>query len=246
MALVFLHSVNHFLAGFPDAGTGTLPFIGECDPFISGHQRRVADLSVRIGRRLGLSDDRIYSLHLGASIHDLGKVNLPYELLVEPGPLQRAQFELIKEHVKLGYEIIKDVGFPWPVGEIVMQHHERLDGSGYPRGLTTKEIILEARIVAVADVVEAMSSWRPYRQVTPGIACALAEIESQSGRLYEPTAVDACVHVFRNEGYRFPESTWPGAVSRVTVARVLDPPDVPRKEGFGLGTSREIRETFRR
>lgn len=177
--------------------------VDQRDPYTSGHQRRVADLCLAIGRRLGLSDDRSHGLHLGASIHDLGKIGIPLELLAKPGRLSPAQFELIKEHVDLGYAIIKDIRFPWPIGDIILQHHERLDGSGYPRALTADAIILESRIVAVADVVEAMSSHRPYR-IAPGINLALAEIEANRGRLYDAPVVDACLHLFRNEGYKFP------------------------------------------
>lgn len=177
--------------------------VDQRDPYTSGHQRRVADLCIGIGRLLGLSEDRIHGLHLGASIHDLGKIGIPLELLAKPGRLSRAQFEIIKEHVDLGYAIIKDIQFPWPIGDIILQHHERLDGSGYPRGLTAEAIILESRIAAVADVVEAMSSHRPYR-VAPGIVLALAEIEANRGRLYDAAVVDACLRLFRNEGYKFP------------------------------------------
>lgn len=177
--------------------------VDQRDPYTSGHQRRVADLCIGIGRLLNLSEDRIHGLHLGASIHDLGKIGIPLELLAKPGRLSRAQFEIIKEHVDLGYAIIKDIRFPWPIGDIILQHHERLDGSGYPRGLTADAIILESRIVAVADVVEAMSSHRPYR-VAPGIVLALEEIEANRGRLYDAAVVDACLRLFRQENYKFP------------------------------------------
>lgn len=178
--------------------------VDQRDPFTAGHQRRVADLCTRIGGYLELTEDRIHGLHLGASIHDLGKIAIPLELLAKPGRLSPAQFEIIKEHVELGYQIIKDVRFPWPVGDIILQHHERLDGSGYPRKLTAESIVLEARIVAVADVVEAMSSHRPYR-VAPGIERALEEIEANSGRLYDSSVVEACVYLFREQGYKFPD-----------------------------------------
>jgi HD-GYP domain-containing protein (c-di-GMP phosphodiesterase class II) len=125
-------------------------------------------------------------------------------LLTKPGRLSKAQFDLIKEHVQLGYEFIKDVRFPWPIGEIILQHHERLDGSGYPQGLKGDDIGLESRIVAVADVVEAMGSHRPYR-VALGIDLALDEIQSQSGKLYDAAAVKACLQLFREEGYKFPD-----------------------------------------
>lgn len=178
--------------------------VDQRDPYTAGHQRRVADLSRRIGEKLGLSEDQIHGLHLGASIHDLGKIGIPAELLAKPGRLSKTELELIKEHVQLGYELIKDVRFPWPISDIVLQHHERLDGSGYPQGLKADAIRLESKIVAVADVVEAMGSHRPYRAAL-GIQIALDEIEAQCGRLFDTAAVEACLELFREEGYKFPD-----------------------------------------
>ena len=174
------------------------------DPYTAGHQRRVADLCVRIAVQLGMTDDRIHGLRLAASIHDLGKIGIPSEILSWPGQLTPSQFNLLKEHVQFGYDIIKDVKFPWPIATIILQHHERLDGSGYPYAITAEQILMESRILAVADVVEAMSSHRPYRP-SRGIDTALEEIQGNSNVRYDATVVDACVHLFRNEGYVFPE-----------------------------------------
>jgi HD-GYP domain-containing protein (c-di-GMP phosphodiesterase class II) len=173
------------------------------DPYTAGHQRRVADLCLAIGRKLGLSSERTQGLRLAASIHDLGKIGIPAEILAKPGDLTENQYNLLKEHVQLGYEIVKNVQFPWPIAQMILQHHERLDGSGYPQGLKADEIFLEARILAVADVVEAMSSHRPYR-TSRGINAALDQVLSGSGTLYDREAVEACVNLIRREGYQFP------------------------------------------
>jgi PAS domain S-box-containing protein len=177
--------------------------VDQRDPYTAGHQRRVADLCVAIAGKLGLSSQRTQGLRLAAGIHDLGKIGIPAEILAKPGRLTENQFNLIKEHAQLGYEIVKSVQFPWPIAQMILQHHERLDGSGYPRGLKADEIFLESRILAVADVVEAMSSHRPYRP-SRGIKVALDEVLSKSGALYDPEAVEACVNLFRREGYQFP------------------------------------------
>jgi PAS domain S-box-containing protein len=173
------------------------------DPYTAGHQRRVADLCMRIAQKLGLPEDRTHGLHLAASIHDLGKIGIPAEILSKPGLLTPTQFNLLKEHAQLGYEILKDVAFPWPIADMIMQHHERLDGSGYPLGLKGDAISLEARILAVADVAEAMSSHRPYR-AAQGVDVALDEILAQRGTLYDSEVTVACVRVFREDGYEFP------------------------------------------
>jgi PAS domain S-box-containing protein len=173
------------------------------DPYTAGHQRRVAELSVAIGREMNLSPDSLEGLRLGATIHDIGKVSVPAEILNRPGKLAELEFALIKTHPQVGYDIVKDVQFPWPVAEMVLQHHERLDGSGYPRKLVAAQIILEARILAVADVVEAMSSHRPYRAGL-GTDIALAEIERGRETLYDPAVADACLRLFREHGYAIP------------------------------------------
>ncbi|HVN94169.1 MAG TPA: PAS domain S-box protein [Terracidiphilus sp.] len=173
------------------------------DPYTAGHQIRVADLSVHIARKLGLTEERVHGLRLAASIHDLGKVGIPVEILTKPGRLSPLQLDLVKEHVEIGYEIIKDVRFPWPIADIVRQHHERLNGSGYPLGLSGDAILLESRILAVADVVEAMATHRPYRP-SRGIDAALEEVDKGRGTLYDSDAVDACIRVFHDEGYQLP------------------------------------------
>ena len=173
------------------------------DPYTAGHERRVAHLCMRIARKLRLSQDRAHGLHLAASIHDLGKIGIPAEILCKPGRLTPTQFNLLKEHAQLGYDILKKVAFPWPIADMILQHHEHLDGSGYPHGLKGEAISLEARILAVADVVEAMSSHRPYR-AAKGIDVALDEILAQRGTHYDAQVADACVSVFREDGYTFP------------------------------------------
>jgi PAS domain S-box-containing protein len=173
------------------------------DPYTAGHQRRVADLCVHIAEAMGLSADRTHGLQLAANIHDLGKIGTPTELLTKPGRLSKAEFSLIKDHAEMGYEIIKKVHFPWPIADMVRQHHERLDGSGYPLGLKAEATLLESRILAVADVVEAMSSQRPYRP-SLGIDAALDNILAGRGTQFEPEVVDACVSLFRVEGYHLP------------------------------------------
>jgi len=170
------------------------------DPYTAGHQRRVANLSVAIAMELGLSEDRITGLRLGATIHDIGKIYVPAEILTRPGQLSPMEFEFIKSHPQVGYDIMKDVKLPWPVAEMILQHHERMDGSGYPRGLKGDAILLEARILTVADVTEAMMSHRPYRPAL-GLEAALAEITQYRGIYYDPAVVDACVHLFRDKGF---------------------------------------------
>ena len=177
--------------------------VDQRDPYTAGHQKRVAGLCALIGEKMGLDADRIQGLRLAATIHDLGKIGIPAEILAKPGRLTPIEFELIKEHAQLGSEIVRNVRFPWPIGEIIRQHHERLDGSGYPRGLRGDDILLEARILAVADVVEAMGSHRPYRAAR-GVDIALAEILENRGGIYDPAVVGACAALFREDGYTFP------------------------------------------
>ncbi len=177
--------------------------VDQRDPYTAGHQRRVADLCVRIGRRLGLDRERTHGLRLAASIHDLGKIGVPAEILTKPGRLTPTQYSLIQEHVQMGYDILKNVRFLWPIAEMIRQHHERMDGSGYPQGLIGDAILLESRILAVADVVEAMASHRPYRP-SKGTAEALAEITRGRATLFDADVVNACIGVFHDEGYGFP------------------------------------------
>jgi len=172
------------------------------DPYTAGHQARVADLSRDIATEMGLSQEKSESIHMAASIHDIGKLSIPAEILSSPAKLTENEFALIKEHSWRGYEILKDVESPWPLAEIVYQHHERMDGSGYPRNLKGDDILMEARIIAVADVVEAMASHRPYRAAI-GLDVALDEIEKNRGILYDDTVADACLSLFREKGFQF-------------------------------------------
>lgn len=170
------------------------------DPYTSGHERRVGELAAAISAEMGLDHNAQIGMRVAGNLHDVGKIAVPVEILSKPGKLTELEYDLIKTHAEQGYQVLKDVEFPWPVAEVARQHHERMDGSGYPRGLKGGEILLEARILAVADVVEAMSSHRPYR---PGIgmSAALNEIESGSGTHYDPKAVAACLRLFREKGY---------------------------------------------
>ena len=170
------------------------------DPYTAGHQRRVGNLAAAIGRELGLSKDSVEGLRVTGYLHDIGKITLPAEILAKPGKINELEFEIIKTHTAQGFAILKDLKLPWPVAQVAYQHHERLDGSGYPNGLVDKQILPEACILMVADVVEAMSSHRPYC-TSQGINAALDEVEANSGKLYEPDSVAACLQLFRDEGY---------------------------------------------
>lgn len=172
------------------------------DPYTAGHQARVADLAAAIAARIGLPDERAHAIHLAGVVHDLGKIQIPAEILSKPGRLLDIEFSLIKTHPQAGYDILKDIDFPWPIAQMVLQHHERLDGSGYPQGLKGEAIMLEARILCVADVVEAISAHRPYR---PGMGTevALEEITRNSGILYDQQVVEACLALFHEQDYRF-------------------------------------------
>lgn len=172
------------------------------DPYTAGHQRRVAELAVAIAREMKLSDEMIEGIHLASVVHDVGKIRVPAEILSKPGRLTELEFGLIKEHAQNGFEILKTIEFPWSIAQIVLQHHERMNGSGYPRGLSGEQILLESRIVTVADVVESMISHRPYRAGL-GLEAALAEIENNKGSLFDAAVVDACVRVFREQDFHF-------------------------------------------
>ncbi len=174
------------------------------DPYTAGHQRRVAELAVAIAKEMGLPEEKIRGIHLAASIHDLGKINVPAEILAKPGHLSDIEIMLIKTHPQAGNDILKDVYFPWPIADMINQHHEKLDGSGYPHGLKGDQILLESRILTVADVVEAMASHRPYRP-TLGIEVALEEIERGRGSAYDPAVVDACLKLFRDGRFTYRE-----------------------------------------
>ena len=172
------------------------------DPYTAEHQRRVTQLACAVARELGLPADRVAGLRVMGLLHDMGKISIPAEILSKPGKLSDTEFAIIKSHAQAGYEIVKEIRFPWPVAEVILQHHERLDGSGYPQGLTGPDITLEARILAVADVVEAMSSHRPYRPPL-GLDRALEEISRNRGVLYDPEVVDACIKVCTEDQFTF-------------------------------------------
>lgn len=173
------------------------------DPYTSGHQRRVGEIAAAIGAEMGLDANGQRGLRVAGGVHDVGKITVPAEILGKPGRISEFEFDLIKTHAQQGYEVLKSVDFPWPVAEVAHQHHERVDGSGYPRGLKGSEILLEARVLAVADVVEAMASHRPYRPGL-GIDKALAELERGRGTAYDANVVDACLKLFRVNGYAIP------------------------------------------
>jgi PAS domain S-box-containing protein/putative nucleotidyltransferase with HDIG domain len=176
--------------------------VEEKDRYTAGHQRRTTDLARSIATELGMSRDRIEGLRLAGIVHDIGKLSVPSEILNKPGILSSLELALIKEHAKIGYDLLKKVKSPWPLADIVHQHHERIDGSGYPQMLRGEEILMEAKILAVADVLEAMSSHRPYRPA-PGIDAGLEEIENNKGRMYDADVADACLRLFREKGYQF-------------------------------------------
>ncbi len=172
------------------------------DPYTSGHQKRVTLLAIAISEELGLEKYKIEAIGTAALIHDIGKISIPASILARPGKISPIEYDMIKTHPQLGYEMIKRIEFPWPIANIILQHHERLDGSGYPKGLKGKDIVLEARILAVADVVEAMSSYRPYRP-SLGIDKALKEVKKGKGKLYDPRVVEACIKIIAKKGFKF-------------------------------------------
>lgn len=172
------------------------------DPYTAGHQRRVSDLARGVAVEMALSSHQIDGIRIAGLIHDLGKICVPAEILSKPGQLSEIEHTLIKDHPQVGYEILKEVEFPWPVAQIVLQHHERIDGSGYPAGLCGEDILVEARTLAVADVVEAMASHRPYRP-TLGRDMALKEISQNRGVLYDPDVVDACMKLLLEKDFQF-------------------------------------------
>ena len=172
------------------------------DPYTSGHQTKVSRLARAIAQDMALSSDTVDNIRIAGSIHDIGKIAVPSEILSKPSKLTAIEFSLIKTHPQTGYDILKEAELPYPIAEIVLQHHERLDGSGYSHGLKDGQIILEARIVAVADVLEAMSSHRPYRPAL-GIEAALDEIEKHKGILYDKKVVEVCSQLFKEKEFRF-------------------------------------------
>ncbi len=172
------------------------------DPYTAGHQQRVAKLASAMGVKMGLESEQIEGLRVAGLLHDIGKIYIPAEILSKPAVLSEMEMGIMKTHSEVGYDILKRVSFPWPVADVVLQHHERIDGSGYPGGLGDKDILLDAKIIMVADVVEAMSSHRPYRAAL-GVPKALGEITGQRGRRYSADVVDACMSVFGDDGFSF-------------------------------------------
>jgi HD-GYP domain-containing protein (c-di-GMP phosphodiesterase class II) len=170
------------------------------DPYTAGHQRRMTNLTRTIATEMGLTPEKIEGLRMAGVIHDIGKITMPSEILSKPTKLSGIELSLTREHVRLGYDILKDVESPWPLAEIVLQHHERMNGSGYPRNLKGDEILMEARILAVSDVVESMASRRPYRPAL-GIDAAIEEISKERDILYDPEVVDACLKLFHEKRY---------------------------------------------
>lgn len=180
----------------------TTKLLEKRDIYTAGHERRVGNLAAAIATKMKLPHDKIECVYFAGFLHDIGKLSIPAELLSKPGKLTELEYELIKTHVQHSYDVLREVSFPWPVAEVVYQHHERLDGSGYPRGLTGSEMMIEGKIIAVADVVEAMTSHRPYRP-SLGIVPALEEISSQKGKLYDSEVVDVTIRLFREDNYEF-------------------------------------------
>ena len=172
------------------------------DPYTAGHQRKVSSLAWVIAQEMGLSNDTVDTIRMAGIIHDIGKISVPAEILSKPGILTKIEMSLIKVHSQSGYDILKDAGLPYPIAEIVLQHHERLDGSGYPQGLKDGQILLESRIISVADVVEAIASYRPYRPAL-GIEAALEEIEKNKDILYDAEVAEACLKLFREKNFKF-------------------------------------------
>ena len=199
--------IQHYLAQLETAFMSTVEVattLSEMrDPYTAGHERRVGKIAAAIGAELGFDDRRIEGLRVAGYLHDIGKITIPAEILSKPGKLSQIEFRLIQSHPQSSYDVLKDVQFPWPVAAVALQHHERIDGSGYPQGLKGDAILLEARILAVADVIEAMSSHRPYRPGL-GIDKALAEIERGRGSAYDADVADACLRLFRESGYQLP------------------------------------------
>jgi response regulator RpfG family c-di-GMP phosphodiesterase len=172
------------------------------DPYTAGHQQRVADLACAIAEAMALPDDEIYGLRMASVIHDLGKIMIPSEILSKPGQLNPLEYELIKNHVQAGYDILKQIEFPWPLADIILQHHERMDGSGYPNGLKGDEIMLAARILSVSDVFETIASHRPYRP-SLGLPYALNELRENRGKLYDKQVVDVCLSLVEDGTFEF-------------------------------------------
>ena len=175
------------------------------DPYTAGHQNGVAKLACAIAKELGLNEHSIEGLRIGSLLHDIGKLNIPSEILTKPGGLSDIEYKLMQTHPQFGFEILRSINFPWPIAQMVLQHHEKIDGSGYPQGLTGDKIMLEAKILTVADVVEPMSSHRPYRPAL-GMDAALAEIKKGRGIFYDAEVADCCINLIEKKGFHFGSS----------------------------------------
>ncbi|MGC2519120.1 MAG: HD domain-containing phosphohydrolase [Burkholderiales bacterium] len=197
-------SAQRLMHGMEDTILAMGAMVEMRDPYTAGHERRVSELSVAMAREMGLTESEVNGIRLAAEIHDLGKIQVPAEILAKPTKLTDTEYKIIKEHPQAAYEILKEIDFPWPIAQMVHQHHERIDGSGYPLGLKEPEILIGAKILAVADTVEAMCTHRPYRPGF-GIDKALEEIRKNRGRLYDARAVDSCVRVFEEKQFKFSE-----------------------------------------
>jgi PAS domain S-box-containing protein/putative nucleotidyltransferase with HDIG domain len=197
-------SVDHLRKALGGAVQAIASLVETKDPYTAGHQRRVADLARSIAREMGLSDEQINGIRMAGIIHDIGKISVPSEILSMPRKLTDLEFDLIKTHAQSGYDILKDIEFPWPIARMVLEHHERMNESGYPNALADDNILLESRILAVADVVEAIATHRPYRSAL-GLDAALEEITGNKGVLYDADVVDACLRLFQEKGYKIKE-----------------------------------------
>ncbi|HMB31540.1 MAG TPA: HD domain-containing phosphohydrolase [Desulfohalobiaceae bacterium] len=200
------NELEHTLSKFNQAIHGTFQTLSlaleQRDAYTAGHQRKVTYLASSIAKEMDLQEERIQGLYFAGMVHDIGKISVPAGILAKPTKLSDIEFGLIKQHAQASYDILKNIDFPWPIAEIVLQHHERLDGSGYPNGISGEDILLESRILAVADVVEAMTSHRPYRPGL-GIEAALKQIEKNKGILYDSQVVEICLRLFREKGFSF-------------------------------------------
>jgi len=195
-------SFKQLQKNFEEIITALVSAVEKRDLYTAGHQKRVTELACAIAKEMNLTNNQIASIRMAGLVHDIGKISIPTEILSKPAKLTETEMDLVKTHAKVGYDILKTVEFPWPVAKIVLQHHERINGSGYPNGIKGDKILLEARILSVADVVEAIATYRPYHKAF-GIDTALEEISKNSGTLYDPNVVDACIKLFKEKQFTF-------------------------------------------
>ena len=194
------HYTKKILKALKETIQGIAMTVEARDPYTAGHQKNVARIATAVAKDMALPEEQIEGIHLAGLIHDIGKIYVPGEILNRPGRLTNEEFALIKTHVGVGYDIVKNIEFPWPIAQTILQHHERMDGSGYPSKIHGGEIILEARIMSVADVIEAMATHRPYRVALP-LEKALEEISQNKNVLYDPDVVDTCLNLFQEKGF---------------------------------------------